>query len=55
MCLESRSGPFIAAYLSLALGFMGLTWVSADAGSMRSLLLLACAITCGYIYQVEGI
>ncbi|XP_021300556.1 2-carboxy-1,4-naphthoquinone phytyltransferase, chloroplastic isoform X3 [Herrania umbratica] len=29
----SRSGPFIAAYLSLALGFMGLTWVSADAGN----------------------
>ncbi|XP_021300542.1 2-carboxy-1,4-naphthoquinone phytyltransferase, chloroplastic isoform X1 [Herrania umbratica] len=47
----SRSGPFIAAYLSLALGFMGLTWVSADAGNVRSLLLLACAITCGYIYQ----
>ncbi|OMO84886.1 UbiA prenyltransferase family [Corchorus capsularis] len=47
----SRLGPFIAAYLSLAVGFMGLTWVAADAGNMRSLLLLACAITCGYIYQ----
>ncbi|OMO63580.1 UbiA prenyltransferase family [Corchorus olitorius] len=47
----SRSGPFLAAYLSLAVGFMGLAWVAADAGNMRSLLLLACAITCGYIYQ----
>ncbi|XP_022744517.1 2-carboxy-1,4-naphthoquinone phytyltransferase, chloroplastic-like isoform X2 [Durio zibethinus] len=47
----SRSGPLIAAYLSLALGFMGLTWASVDAGNMRSLLLLACAISCGYVYQ----
>ncbi|XWS54531.1 hypothetical protein CRYUN_Cryun10bG0097000 [Craigia yunnanensis] len=47
----SRSGPLIAAYLSLALGFMGLTWASVDAGNMRSLLLLACAIICGYVYQ----
>ena len=39
----------------LALGFIGLTWVSVEAGSMRSILLLACAITSGYIYQVlEG-
>lgn len=47
----SRSGPLIAAYLSLALGFMGLTWTSVDAGSMRPLLLLASAIICGYVYQ----
>ncbi|XVE66573.1 hypothetical protein DITRI_Ditri08aG0089500 [Diplodiscus trichospermus] len=47
----SRSGPLIAAYLLLALGFMGLTWASVDAGNMHSLLLLACAIICGYVYQ----
>ncbi|XVF01545.1 hypothetical protein REPUB_Repub04eG0098300 [Reevesia pubescens] len=47
----SRSWPEIAAFLSLALGFMGLTWASVDAGHMRSLLLLACAIICGYVYQ----
>ncbi|KAA3482533.1 1,4-dihydroxy-2-naphthoate polyprenyltransferase, chloroplastic isoform X1 [Gossypium australe] len=48
----SRSGPLIAAYSSLALGFIGLTWASADARNMRSLLLLGCAIFCGYVYQV---
>ncbi|KAL4362197.1 hypothetical protein GQ457_04G003840 [Hibiscus cannabinus] len=47
----SRSGPLIAAYLSLSLGFVGLSWASVDAGSPRSLILLACAIFCGYIYQ----
>ncbi|GMI74662.1 hypothetical protein HRI_001135500 [Hibiscus trionum] len=47
----SRSGPLIAAYLSLALGFIGLSWASIDAGSLSSLFLLACAIFCGYIYQ----
>ncbi|KAK8562755.1 hypothetical protein V6N13_018683 [Hibiscus sabdariffa] len=47
----SRTGPLIAAYLSLDLGFTGLSWVSIDAGSMSSLFLLACAIFCGYVYQ----
>ncbi|XP_039037929.1 2-carboxy-1,4-naphthoquinone phytyltransferase, chloroplastic-like [Hibiscus syriacus] len=47
----SRSEPLIAAYLSLAIGFIGLSWVSVDAGSMRSLILLAFAIFCGYAYQ----
>ncbi|KAK8627015.1 hypothetical protein V6N13_134644 [Hibiscus sabdariffa] len=47
----SRTGPLIAAYLSLDLGFTGLSWVSIDAGSMNSLFLLACAIFCGYVYQ----
>ncbi|KAJ9174900.1 hypothetical protein P3X46_013498 [Hevea brasiliensis] len=47
----SRSGIFVAAYSSLALGFMGLTWTSLGAGSVQAILLLACAITCGYIYQ----
>ncbi|GLT94375.1 hypothetical protein SLE2022_121180 [Rubroshorea leprosula] len=47
----SRSAAIIAAYLSLFLGFFGLTWASADARNMRSILLLSCAIICGYIYQ----
>ncbi|XP_039068557.1 2-carboxy-1,4-naphthoquinone phytyltransferase, chloroplastic-like [Hibiscus syriacus] len=47
----SRSEPLIAAYLSIALGFIGLSWVSLDAGSMSSLILLTCAIFCGYAYQ----
>ncbi|EEF36527.1 hypothetical protein RCOM_0822650 [Ricinus communis] len=49
----SRSGTSIAAYLSLGLGFVGLTWTSLGASSMQAILLLACAITCGYIYQVR--
>ncbi|KAL4280447.1 hypothetical protein GQ457_03G004480 [Hibiscus cannabinus] len=48
---ESRTGPLIAAYMSLDLGFTGLSWASIDAGSMSSLFLLACAIFCGYVYQ----
>ncbi|KAJ1378625.1 UbiA prenyltransferase family, partial [Sesbania bispinosa] len=47
----SRTGTFIAAYLCLALGFIGLTWVAVMAGNMRSILFLICAIICGYIYQ----
>ncbi|XP_028063509.1 2-carboxy-1,4-naphthoquinone phytyltransferase, chloroplastic isoform X2 [Camellia sinensis] len=47
----NRTGTLLAAYLFLALGFMGLTWVSVEARNLRSILLLACAITCGYIYQ----
>uniref|UniRef100_A0A5B6YM51 1,4-dihydroxy-2-naphthoate polyprenyltransferase n=1 Tax=Davidia involucrata TaxID=16924 RepID=A0A5B6YM51_DAVIN len=47
----SRTGTLITAHLLLALGFMGLTWASIEAGNMRSILLLACAIICGYIYQ----
>ncbi|XP_057466500.1 2-carboxy-1,4-naphthoquinone phytyltransferase, chloroplastic-like [Actinidia eriantha] len=47
----SRKGTLLVACMLLALGFIGLTWVSVEAGSMRSILLLACAITCGYIYQ----
>ncbi|KAK3034814.1 hypothetical protein RJ639_033719 [Escallonia herrerae] len=49
--LGSRTGTLFAACLLLALGFMGLTWVSLEAGNTRSILLLASAITCGYIYQ----
>ncbi|CAB4289712.1 unnamed protein product [Prunus armeniaca] len=47
----SRTGTLVAAYLLLALGFLGLAWVSFEAGNMRAILLLACAIMCGYIYQ----
>lgn len=47
----SRTGTLIAAYLLLVLGFMGLALASVEAGSVRSILLLASAITCGYIYQ----
>ncbi|WOG84757.1 hypothetical protein DCAR_0103941 [Daucus carota subsp. sativus] len=47
----SRTGTLIAAYLLLVLGFMGLSWASLEAGSLRSILLLASAVICGYIYQ----
>ncbi|KAI3445754.1 hypothetical protein Pfo_002419 [Paulownia fortunei] len=47
----SRTGTHVFAWLLLALGFMGLTWVSVEAGSIRSIFLLAYAIICGYIYQ----
>lgn len=52
VCIVSRTGTIVAAYLLLVLGFMGLTWVSFEAGNMRAILLLACAIIFGYIYQV---
>ncbi|KAK7363110.1 hypothetical protein VNO77_05240 [Canavalia gladiata] len=47
----SRTGTFIAAYLCLALGFVGLTWTAVVARNLRSILFLVCAIICGYIYQ----
>ncbi|KAM3694571.1 hypothetical protein ACJW31_07G068200 [Castanea mollissima] len=47
----SRTVTLLAAYSFLALGFMGLTWTSVEAGNMRSIISLACAIICGYIYQ----
>uniref|UniRef100_A0A7N2RDB8 1,4-dihydroxy-2-naphthoate octaprenyltransferase n=1 Tax=Quercus lobata TaxID=97700 RepID=A0A7N2RDB8_QUELO len=31
--------------------FTGLTWTSVEAGNMRSIISLACAIICGYTYQ----
>lgn len=52
---RSRTGTLVAACMLLALGFVGLAWVSVEAGNVRSMLLLACAITCGYIYQVLNI
>lgn len=39
----------------LVLGFTGLAWASLEAGSLRSIFLLASAIVCGYIYQVRKI
>lgn len=47
----SRTGTFIAAYLCLALGFIGLTWTAVAERNMRSILFLISAIICGYIYQ----
>ncbi|OUZ99611.1 UbiA prenyltransferase family [Macleaya cordata] len=47
----SRTGTLVAAYTLLALGFMGLTWACIEAGDIRSIYLLACSITLGYIYQ----
>ncbi|XP_073029998.1 2-carboxy-1,4-naphthoquinone phytyltransferase, chloroplastic-like isoform X2 [Primulina eburnea] len=47
----SRTGTHIVACLLLALGLIGLTRVSIEAGSLRSVLLLVYAIFCGYIYQ----
>ncbi|CAA0807344.1 1-4-dihydroxy-2-naphthoate polyprenyltransferase-chloroplastic [Striga hermonthica] len=49
--IGSQTGTHILAWVLLELGFGGLTWVSIEAGSIRSIILLACAIFCGYIYQ----
>ncbi|KAL8234607.1 hypothetical protein R6Q59_020707 [Mikania micrantha] len=49
--IGSRSGTLMAALLLLGVGSMGLVWASMEAGNVRSMLLLASAITCGYIYQ----
>ncbi|KAK3170510.1 hypothetical protein Dsin_032757 [Dipteronia sinensis] len=42
----SRIGTFVAAYLLLILGFIGLSWASVEAGNMRAILLLTCAVIC---------
>ncbi|XP_038888769.1 2-carboxy-1,4-naphthoquinone phytyltransferase, chloroplastic isoform X1 [Benincasa hispida] len=47
----SPTGTLVAAYTFLALGFLGLTWASLEAGNLRSILFLAFSIVCGYIYQ----
>lgn len=49
--IGSRTGTLLAAYMFLVLGLIGLTWVSLEAGHLRAMLLLTCAIVCGYIYQ----
>lgn len=51
--LGSRTGTLVAAYLLLVLGFVGLTWASVEAGNLRAIMLLTCAVICGYIYQVQ--
>ncbi|KAL5790060.1 hypothetical protein ACOSQ2_004948 [Xanthoceras sorbifolium] len=47
----SRIGTLVAAYSLLILGFIGLSWASVEAGNMQAILLLTCAVLCGYIYQ----
>ncbi|KAI3445756.1 hypothetical protein Pfo_002421 [Paulownia fortunei] len=47
----SRTGINIIAWVLLALGFLGLTWVAVEARNPRSLLFLASAIFCFYLYQ----
>ncbi|GAB2217850.1 hypothetical protein Droror1_Dr00001062 [Drosera rotundifolia] len=47
----SRTGTLVAANLLLALGSVGLTVIAVEAGTFRSMLLLASAIFCGYVYQ----
>uniref|UniRef100_A0A1D1Y9L9 1,4-dihydroxy-2-naphthoate polyprenyltransferase, chloroplastic n=1 Tax=Anthurium amnicola TaxID=1678845 RepID=A0A1D1Y9L9_9ARAE len=47
----SREVTHFAANISLALGSMGLIWACAESGDIRSILLLALAILCGYLYQ----
>ncbi|PIN10199.1 putative membrane protein [Handroanthus impetiginosus] len=47
----SRTGTHIFAWLLLALGVVGIAWVAVEAGSLRSVFLLAYAIICGVMYQ----
>ncbi|MQL73198.1 hypothetical protein Taro_005534 [Colocasia esculenta] len=47
----SRSIAHFAANIALALGSVGLIWACAESGDIRSTLLLALAIICGYVYQ----
>ncbi|KAL9231800.1 hypothetical protein vseg_006973 [Gypsophila vaccaria] len=47
----SRTGTLVAANLLLAFGLSGLVWAALDAGNVRSILLLLCAVMCGYVYQ----
>ncbi|XP_057804021.1 2-carboxy-1,4-naphthoquinone phytyltransferase, chloroplastic isoform X2 [Salvia miltiorrhiza] len=47
----SRTWTHVLAWILLALGFIGLSWVSVEASSLRPILLLSYAIVCGYVYQ----
>lgn len=49
--IGSRTVTQFAAIASLALGLMGLIWASTEAGDIRFILLVTCAILCGYVYQ----
>ncbi|KAH7679668.1 2-carboxy-1,4-naphthoquinone phytyltransferase protein [Dioscorea alata] len=47
----SRELVYLAAIVSLALGFMGLFWAFIAAGDIRFILLVMFAVFCGYVYQ----
>lgn len=47
----SRTVTQYAANVSLLLGFGGLFWAFAEAGDVRFIILVLCAILCGYVYQ----
>ncbi|XP_037423180.1 2-carboxy-1,4-naphthoquinone phytyltransferase, chloroplastic-like isoform X1 [Triticum dicoccoides] len=47
----SRAATQYAANVSLLLGFGGLFWAFAEAGDVRFIVLVLCAILCGYVYQ----
>uniref|UniRef100_A0ACD5XCX6 Uncharacterized protein n=1 Tax=Avena sativa TaxID=4498 RepID=A0ACD5XCX6_AVESA len=47
----SRAATQNAANISLLLGFVGLFWAFAEAGDVRFIVLVICAILCGYVYQ----
>ncbi|KAL6867696.1 hypothetical protein ACP4OV_015720 [Aristida adscensionis] len=49
--IGSRAVTQYAANISLMLGFAGLFWAFAEAGDVRFILLVMCAIFCGYVYQ----
>lgn len=49
--LGSRTATLVAANLLLGFGLLGLIWVALEAGNIRSILLLLCAVMCGYMYQ----
>ncbi|KAJ0981407.1 hypothetical protein J5N97_009662 [Dioscorea zingiberensis] len=49
--IGSREVAYLAANVSLALGFMGLIWAFNEAGDIRFILLVMFAIFCGYVYQ----
>ncbi|XP_071691629.1 2-carboxy-1,4-naphthoquinone phytyltransferase, chloroplastic-like [Rutidosis leptorrhynchoides] len=49
--IGSCTGTLMVALLLLGFGSMGLIWAAMEAGNVRSILLLASAVTCGYIYQ----
>lgn len=47
----SRTVTRNAANISLLLGLVGLFWAFAEAGDVRFIVLVICAILCGYVYQ----
>lgn len=49
--IGSRTVTQYAANISLLLGFVVLFWAFAEAGDVRFILFVICAILCGYVYQ----